>query len=275
MGHSCMRGCVVRCSPVFHGDNGEHVTSALEYETLTMLGSNLGIDDMDAVAMADRKCDDYGIDTIEMGATVGVLTEAGLNLMNFGDSARLLELLDETGQGTYLGRILGQGVVTTCKAFGIDRIPAVKGQAIPGHAARSMKGLGVTYATSPQGADHTAGFVAEDCLSPVGHVSRSKNAQINMAIIDSLGFCYFAFMGGQIDLSTKLLNTLYGLNLTGKDLLELGKTVLREERSFNLGAGFNEAADRLPDFFKEESLPPHNAVFDVSDEDLDSVFRDF
>ena len=275
MGHACMRGCAVRCSPVFHGKNGEHLTSALEYETLVMLGSNLGIDDMDFVAMADRKCDDYGLDTIEMGATIGILTESEPPLMTFGDSRKLLELLDEVGKGTYLGRILGQGTVVTSRVFGIDRVPAVKGQAIPGHSARSMKGLAVTYATSPQGADHTAGFVPDDPLSPVGQVGRSKNSQIGIAIIDSLGFCYFAFMQAQPALATKLVNAFYGENWEEKDLIELGKKVLREERAFNLKAGFNEASDRLPEFMKEEPLPPHNVVFDVPDEEIDSLYKDF
>jgi aldehyde:ferredoxin oxidoreductase len=275
MGHSCMRGCAVRCSPVFHGKNGEHLTSALEYETLVMLGSNLGIDDMDSIAMADRKCDDYGLDTIEMGATIGALSESEPRLFEFGDSERLLQLLDEVGKGTTLGRILGQGVAVTSRVFGIDRVPAVKGQGIPGHSARSMKGLAVTYATSPQGADHTAGFVGDDPLSPVGQVERSRNAQINMAIIDSLGFCYFAFMQGQLGIATKLVNAFCGKAWEDRDLRLWGKTVLREERSFNTAAGFNEASDRLPEFMTDEPLPPHNVVFDVPDEEIDSLYQDF
>jgi aldehyde:ferredoxin oxidoreductase len=273
MGHSCMRGCAVRCSPVFHDKNGNHLTSALEYETLVMLGSNLAIGDMDTVAMADRKCDDYGLDTIEMGATIGVLSESEPRLFEFGDSERLLKLLDEVGKGTTLGRILGQGVVVTCRVFGIDRIPAVKGQGIPGHSARSMKGLAVTYATSPQGADHTAGFVPDDPLSPVGQVERSRNAQVNIAIIDSLGFCYFALMQAQTGVVTRLVNAFCGENWEEKDLIEFGKKVLREERAFNAKAGFNEASDRLPEFMKEEPLPPHNVVFDIPDEEIDTLHR--
>jgi aldehyde:ferredoxin oxidoreductase len=273
MGHACMRGCAVRCSPVYHDKDGNHLTSALEYETLVMLGSNLAIDDMDAVAKADRKCDDYGLDTIEMGATVGVLSESEPRLFEFGDSERLLQLLDEVGKGTTLGRILGQGVVVTCRVFGIDRVMAVKGQGIPGHSARSMKGLAVTYVTSPQGADHTAGFVPDDPLSPVGQVERSKNAQVNIAIIDSLGFCYFAFMQAQLGLATKLINAFCGENWEEKDLIEFGKKILREERAFNIKAGFNEASDRVPDFMKEEPLPPHQVVFDVPDEEIDTLFK--
>ncbi len=150
----------------------------------------------------------------------------------------------------------------------------MKGQAIPGHSARSMKGLAVTYATSPQGADHTAGFVSEDPLSPTGQVERSRNSQIHIAIVDSLGFCYFAFMQAQIDIAAKLVSAFYGQDLEAKDLLEMGRMALRDERLFNLKAGFNEANDRLPGFMKDEPLPPHNVVFDVPDEEIDTLFRD-
>ena len=154
MGHACMPGCVVQCSNIFHDADGRYLTASLEYETLAMLGSNLGIDDLDAIARMDRKCDGLGIDTIETGCTIGILNDIGL--FEFGDTARAEALIEEMGKGSPMGRILGNGVEIAAKIFGIDRVPAVKGQGIPAHAARSMKGWGVTYATSPQGADHTA-----------------------------------------------------------------------------------------------------------------------
>ena len=162
MGHACMRGCVVRCSNIFNDPQGRYLTSGLEYETIAMMGPNLDIDDLDTIAQIDFRCDDYGIDTIETGATIGILSET--DLFRFGDRERAIQLIDEIGKGTVLGRVLGQGVTTTGKVFGITRIPAVKGQSLAAHEPRSLKGLGVTYATSPQGADHTAGFVAEEPL---------------------------------------------------------------------------------------------------------------
>jgi len=78
MGHGCMPGCIVRCSPIFHGPDGKFVTAAFEYETIVMLGANLGIDDLDAIARMDRRCDELGLDTIEMGCTIGVLNDAGM-----------------------------------------------------------------------------------------------------------------------------------------------------------------------------------------------------
>jgi len=269
MGHGCMPGCVVRCSPIFHGPDGKFVTAAFEYETIVMLGANLGIDDLDAIARMDRRCDEIGLDTIEMGGTIGVLNEAGL--FQFGDAAKAEALIEEVAQGTPLGRILGSGVAVTAKVFGIDRVPEVKGQGIPAHAARSSKGWGVTYATSPQGADHTAGPVLEDPLSPAGQVDRSRKQQILMAALDATGLCQFTFLPPK--LIVPMINGLYGAKWNLDDYLEMGKEMLRQERAFNLKAGIGPGADRMPDWMKTELLAPTNAVFDVPDEELDGLFN--
>jgi aldehyde:ferredoxin oxidoreductase len=269
MGHGCLPGCVVRCSPIFHDPSGKFLTAALEYETISMLGSNLGIDDLDAVARMDRKCDDLGLDTIEMGCTIGVLNDAGL--FSFGDAAKAESLIDEIAKGTPLGRLLGSGVAVTARVFGIERVPAVKGQGIPAHAARSSKGWGVTYATSPQGADHTAGAVIEEPLSNKGQAERSRKAQIMMAALDATGLCQFTFLMPK--LIFPMINALYGISWTVEDYLDMGKEMLRQERAFNLKAGIGPEADRLPDWLSKEPLPPTNAVFDVPEEDIQNVFN--
>ena len=271
MGHGCMPGCVVRCSSKFCDSRGNFVTAALEYETIGMLGSNLGIDDLDVIARMDRKCDELGIDTIELGCTIGILNDVGL--FEFGDAARAEALVNEIAQGTPMGRILGSGVVATAKAFGIDRIPAVKGLGIPAHSARSSKGWAVTYATSPQGADHTAGAVMEDPLSPKGQAERSRTSQIGMAAFDATGLCLFTFLARTPKVIVPMINALYGGNWTESDYLEMGRVMLRQERAFNLKAGIGPGADGIPEWMRREPLPPTNAVFDVPQEDLDAVFN--
>ena len=246
MGHLCMPGCIVHCSNVYYGPDGKYLTSALEYETLCLLGSNLLIGDLDVIAALDRKCDDYGIDTIETGATLGVLTETGL--FDFGDGQRALELVDEIGKGTVLGRVLGQGVTVTAQVFGINRIPAVKGQGLPAHEARAMKGMGVTFATSPQGADHTAGIVSVECLAKEGQVELSRNAQVNTMIVDSAGLCNFAMLGGKNELLATLVSTLYGIDYTEKDILELSHQAFKRELEFNRMT----QKDGLPEFLLNE-----------------------
>jgi aldehyde:ferredoxin oxidoreductase len=271
MGHGCMPGCVVRCSSDFHDPSGQYLTSALEYETVVLLGSNLGIDDLDAIARMDRKCDELGIDTIELGCTIGILNDVGL--FDFGDSVKAEAFIEEIAKGTPLGRILGSGVETTAKVFGIDRVPAVKGQGLAGHAPRSLKGWGVTYATSPQGADHTAGSVLDDPLSPEGHVERSRAAQIAMAAFDATGLCLFAFLSRIPELIVPLINALYGVKWTEADYMGLGKEMILQERGFNLKAGIGPSADMIPDWMRKEPLPPNNTVFDVSQDDISDVLK--
>jgi aldehyde:ferredoxin oxidoreductase len=273
MGHACMKGCVVRCSNIFNDQMGHYLTAGLEYETIAMMGPNLDIDDLDTIAQIDFRCDDYGIDTIETGATIGVLSET--DLFRFGDRERVIQLIDEIGKGTVLGRVLGQGVTTTGKVFGITRIPAVKGQSFPAHEARALKGLGVTYATSPQGADHTAGFVAEEPLSREGHTERSRNAQINMALVDSLGLCQFTGVRDEYALFARLIGALTGAAPSLEEVRRIGQEALLKERGFNQAAGIGPGQDRLPEFMRSEVLPPNNSVFDVEEDDLDRVFGDF
>jgi aldehyde:ferredoxin oxidoreductase len=273
MGHPCMRGCVIQCSNIYHDEHGQYLTSGLEYETIAMMGSNLDIDDLDTIAQIDFRCDNYGMDTIEIGVTLGILTET--DLFTFGDRKRAVALIDEIGQGTVLGRVLGQGSVITGKVFGIRRVAAVKGQALPGHCARSIKGLGVTYATSPQGADHTAGFVTEEPLSKDGHVERSREAQINNLIADSLGLCQFTGLRAEHELFAGLVGPLAGKTPTKNEIRSIGQDALWQERMFNIRAGFGPGQDRLPEFMATEPLPPHDTVFDVEDKELDRVFGEY
>jgi aldehyde:ferredoxin oxidoreductase len=272
MGHSCSPGCVVQCSNLFYGPTGELVTAAFEYETLTFLGSNLGIDDIDAIARMDRKCDGLGIDTIETGSAIGILNDVGL--FEFGDVARAEALIEEIAKGTLMGRVLGNGTQLTAKVFGIDRVPTVKGQAISAHSGRALKGWGVTFATSPQGADHTAGPVAwGDFLSPVGQVALSRDSQIINTAIDATGLCHFTFAFIYPQIIMPMINAFLGTDFTLGDFLDLGKEMLLRERSFNLKAGIGPGADALPEWMRFEPLPPKNSVFDVPQEEIDEFFN--
>jgi aldehyde:ferredoxin oxidoreductase len=284
--HGCHRGCVIQCSGIYVDKDGHYVTKQPEYETVWALGGNCCIDDLDVIAQMDRLCDDTGLDTIEMGATIGVAMEAGL--AKFGDGQASINLLKEVGKGTPIGRILGNGAAITGKVLGVERVPVVKGQALPAYDPRGIQGIGVTYATSTQGADHTAGYAVAtnimkvggyvDPLKPEGQVELSRNLQIATAAIDSTGMCLFIAFAVMDQPETfqaliDLLNGFYGLNLTADDVTALGKKILKTEREFNLLAGLTAKQDRLPEFFKKEALSPHNLTFMVKDEELDQVFN--
>ena len=147
--HGCHRGCVMKCSGIYHDKDGNYLTKQPEYETVWSHGGNCGIDDLDAIAMMDRLDDDYGLDTIEMGATIGVAMAAGV--IPFGDAEAAINLVHEVGKGSAIGRLLGAGTAATAKAYGIERAPVVKNQAMPAYDPRAVKGVGVTYATTPHG----------------------------------------------------------------------------------------------------------------------------
>ena len=147
-------------------------------------------------------------------------------------------------------------------------------------------GIGVTYATSPMGADHTAGYAIApnilkvggyvDPLKPTGQVDTSRNLQIATAAVDTAGLCLFVAFA-VLDIPSafegiyEMLNAQYGLKLTADDVTALGKNVLKMEREFNKKAGFTSADDRLPKFFTTERLKPHDKVFEVTDKELDEV----
>jgi aldehyde:ferredoxin oxidoreductase len=267
-GHVCMPGCVVRCSNVMHDKDGKFLTAGFEYESSAMLGANLGIDDLDTVMNLEKMCDDLGLDTMETGAALGVLGDAGL--FTFADGERALELLENIGQGTILGRVLGQGAAITARVFGISRVPVVKGQAVPAHDPRKEIGTGIGYATNPQGADHT-GVIIFHAENTAEMIELSRQKQINTCAYDSMGLCQMTEPNPAV--MADLVNSFYGWNLKPDDVAELGKSVLKKELAFNRAAGLSPATDRLPDFFKEEKLTPHQGIFDVSEVEIEKVLK--
>ena len=274
--HACMAGCVIRCSNCFVDVNGKAMVSPLEYETIALMGSNLGFDDLDTIARLNWEANDIGIDSIEIGAALGVAAEAGL--WAFGDSEGAATLLDEIRRGTPLGRVLGSGAAVVGRVFGVERVPAVKGQAMSGYEPRSIKGTGVTYATSPQGADHTCGLTIRakvNHLDPAGQVELSRTAQFNMAGYDTLGVCIFAgfgFAAAPANTIGALLKACYDWDAPDDILKQLGRETIALEREFNRRAGFTAAHDRIPEWMRRERLPPHDTVFDVPNEELDKLF---
>jgi len=284
--HGCHRGCVIRCSGTFYDKNGNFLTKQVEYETMWAHGGNCGIDDLDAIAQIDRLDDDFGVDTIEMGATIAVAMEGGV--AKFGDAEAAIKLVKEVGKGTPLGRILGNGAAVTGQVFGVERVPVVKKQSMPAYDPRAVMGIGVTYATTPMGADHTAGYAVGanimgvggaviDPLKPEGQMELARNLQIATAILtDSTGMCLFIAFAildqpETFQALVDLINAFTGESFTGDDLMAQGKAILKCERDFNFRAGFTAKDDRLPEYFKKEPLAPHNVTFQVSDEDLDEV----
>ncbi|MBC7248819.1 MAG: aldehyde ferredoxin oxidoreductase [Anaerolineae bacterium] len=282
--HGCHPGCIIQCSNTWHKPDGTEYVSCIEYESTWALGANCGIDNLDDIAELIWLCNDLGLDTIETGGTIAVAMDAGL--LEFGDGKGAIRLLrEEVGKGTPLGRILGNGAAFTGRAFGWTRVPGCKGQNMPAYEPRAVKGIGITYATTPMGADHTAGYtIAPEILGVSGKVDQfatdkadlSRNFQHSTAFIDSSGHCLFiAFaildIPSGFEGFVEECAGVVGADWTGDDVMRIGKEILDKEVAFNRAAGFTSAHDRVPEFMKYEKLPPHNVVWDVPDEVLDAV----
>lgn len=279
VGVACQPGCPIRCSNIYNNENKEYVTSGLEYETIALCGPNCGIYSFDTLAKIDSLCDDFGIDTIEAGATIAICMEAGK--LEWGDEKGALSLLQEMIDGTEFGEILGHGTEYVGKKLGVKRIPTVKSQALPGYDPRGLKGIGVTYATSTMGADHTAGhtFGAEgiDPFKKEGQVKLSEEMQIGMALCDNI-MCLFAF--GAISSNPESFNSLaemmsarYGGEWSIEKLLGIGAQTIVLEKAFNEAAGLTSEDDKLPEFFYTEESPAAKTAFDITNEELAEIFQ--
>jgi aldehyde:ferredoxin oxidoreductase len=282
--HKGCSQCIINCSNEFVDSEGKYVTSSLEYETIWSMGGMIGNGDLDAIAKLDFLCDDIGLDTISTGVAIAVAMDAGFK--NFGDGQAAIKMVEEVAQGTEFGKILGNGPAAVGKHFNHDRVPVVKGQSIAAYDPRAIQGMAVTYATSPMGGDHTAGWVVDqnledfggtlDRFSAEGQVEASRDTQIHMAAVDTVGICDFAQTGlaspAGIENVYKMVAAKMGKSFGENDWQALGLRVLKAEREFNRRAGFTNEDDRLPKMFYEEPLPPHNKVVIISDEEMDKTF---
>ena len=268
--HACMRGCLIQCSNIYPDAHGRALVTPLEYETLGMLGANCGIGDLDAIARLNYQCNDMGVDTIDIGAAIAVAMEAGL--APFGDTEFAQKVITGIAEGAVLSRLIGSGAEITGKVLGVYRVPTVKGQALAAYDPRAIKGTGVTYVTSPQGADHTAGNTPRLQIKQhekEGQVAHSRNAQQGVALLDALGICMM--LGGAVkdmNLIISLINARFGTSFTLDEASMLALSTLAAEREFNVQAGITQAHNRAPEFFYEEMNPDSKSIFDFTEEEL-------
>lgn len=284
VGKGCHPGCAIRCSNVFAHPDGEYHVAPLEYETIWAFGPNCGIDNLDVIAELNRMANDLGLDTIDLGSSLGIAMEAGW--LAFGDGAGAVNLIREIYQPTDRGAILMQGAARTATALGTTRSPTVKMQAIPGYDPRVLKGQGLVYASSPMGADHTSGYTlfleagSEGASrSAVDRVELARKAQARTMFLDTAGYC--TFIESTVESSAAALQAMLdtinahcGSAYAESDLVAKGLEWLRTEVRFNRAAGLDNSSDRLPRFMTEEPLPPKNVKWDVADSDIDAVFSD-
>jgi aldehyde:ferredoxin oxidoreductase len=279
----CSPTCVIKCSNIFNDKKGNHITSSLEYETIFANGSNLLIDNLDDVAQIDHLCDDSGVDTIEFGVTIGVAMDAGK--VKWGNAKEVFKIIEEIAKGSPTGFLYGNGVCHLGKEIGFDRIPHVKGQGISGYDPRVFKAMSITYATTPMGADHTAGAAIAgrsanqekdygELTENKGKLDLSYDLQLYTAVLDSLGCCYFIGPSYEnMEIVKGALNAMFNLKLTRTEIINIGKQILKIELAFNERAGIHQDLNDLPEFFRTEPSEPTSLKLTFAQEELRNFWK--
>lgn len=254
----------VKNSPKYWGASG-----GLEYEAAWALGTDTGVDDLDAVTYANYLCNEYGMDSISFGATVaaamelfeeGVITTAdtgGVEL-RFGSAEALCAMAEQTGKGEGFGKEIAQGSKRLCEKYKRpDLSMTVKGQEFPAYDARGVQSMGLTYATSNRGACHLRSYTVSaevlgipektDPLVTEGKAGLVKAFQDLTAVVDSSGLCIFTTFAWSLDDIQPQIDAACEGNWTADRLVEAGERIWNLERRFNLDAGFTAEDDTLPE----------------------------
>lgn len=282
---SCSPGCAIQCSNIVLSPSGEHITSSLEYETIALNGSNLLIDDIEKIAWLDHYSDDVGIDSIEIGNELAIFMEAGK--LQWGDADGAIRLIYGINDGNPDSILLGLGCYELGKKLGVSRIAHVKKQGFPGYDPRAYKAMGVTFLTSPMGADHTSGaainnrkaYAEKDygnLTDPDQKILLSKELQIFTMLLDSMGMCYF--VGPSYESAVRLSKLLYfkyglGWEKTAEDWIDWAWKCLKMEHDYNVKAGIKDGDFSLPSFMQTEKLEEIDYKWDVKSEDMDSFWK--
>jgi aldehyde:ferredoxin oxidoreductase len=259
------------------------MTEGPEYETLFALGSNCGVDDLDSIIEADRLCDDYGIDTISYGGSIGFVMECfqrglltakdtgGIDF-SFGNGDTVVQCVQLVAKKEGFGDFLARGVKAMSEEIGQDSdyfACHIRGLEPPGHSARALKCMGIGYAVSPRGGSHHDARPSleyrldrDERQSTDGKVSLAYETANWTAIRDSMIVCSFCegvsgFSLGQDHVD--LINQTVGWDLTLDELTEIGCRIHALERSFNCREGLRRKDDRLPGRFMTEEIPSGNS----------------
>jgi aldehyde:ferredoxin oxidoreductase len=297
-------GCSIGCGRSVKLDSrplAGMLTGGPEYESLSMLGSNLLIDDLFAIQRANELCNRLGLDTIDTGSLIGFAMEAyerglinkddcGLDLA-WGNQEAALSLIAQMGAKEGLGEILSQGLRHAARVIGGEAesfAMHVKGMALPAHDPRAYNSVGLGFATSNRGACHLQGFThvfersvtmpeigideVQERFGVEGKGEMAAKIMDIMCLFDSLSICKFALFGGvKVTHMCQWLNMVAGWDLSLKDLLTAGERIFNAKRFFNVKLGIRRKDDTLPERLlshpKKEgasrgNLPPMNQMLD-------------
>lgn len=293
--HACF-GCPISCARRSQLDPNnplvkdkpryQGISGGLEYENAWSLGGATGVDDLEALTFANFLCNDYGMDPITLGATIGAAmelhkigaitdTDTGGIAADFGSVEGLVKMVELTGTSEGFGKDLGLGSKRLCEKYGHPELSmTVKGQEFPAYDPRGIQGMGLTYATSNRGACHLRSYTVAsevlgipektDPLVTEGKAGLVMAFQDATAIFDSSGTCIFtSFAMSMDDLSPEIDSACEG-DWSSDNLMKVGERIWNLERQYNLDAGFTGKDDTLPQRLLKEAAKTGPAKGKVS-----------
>ncbi|RMG38626.1 MAG: aldehyde ferredoxin oxidoreductase [Gammaproteobacteria bacterium] len=298
--------CTIACGRISTVDKGHFsvknkpeywgASGGLEYEAAWALGSDTGVDDLDALTYANFICNEDGMDPISFGATVaaamelygrGVLTTEQTGIpFDFGSAEALVKAAEWVATGEGFGKDLGLGSKRLCEKYGHPELSmTVKGQEFPAYDPRGIQGMGLTYATSNRGACHLRSYTVAsevlgipektDPLTAEGKPALVKAFQDATGAVDSSGLCVFTTFAWTLEDIAPQIDAACEGEWTPERLLELGERVWNLERQFNLAAGITGADDTLPKRLLEEpaATGPAKGLVNKLDEMLPEYYQ--
>ena len=276
-----------------------------EYETIYAMGSNCMIDDLAPIIKANYLCNELGLDTITMGATVacameladrGLLSEEEIGRpLAWGDGDALVELTRLTAYRQGFGNRLAEGSFRLAESCGHPELAMVaKKQEFPGYEPRGAQAMGLAYATSPIGGSHMRGDPAYfelfgipqpvDPLEWKGKAKITKDFQDLSAVIDAAGICIFFAVrnlaGKELDVPPtgilEYLNAATGADYSLEQLIQAGERIITAERQFLVRAGMSRKDDTLPKRLTQEPMPsgPAEGMVCHLEKMLDEYYRE-
>ncbi|MCB0114519.1 MAG: aldehyde ferredoxin oxidoreductase family protein [Caldilineaceae bacterium] len=288
--------CPVACKKEVEITEGPYKVrmESVEYEPAWSLGANCDNNNIASVAWIIDRCNDYGMDPIELGNVFSCFMEAsergytnGDGKLEWGDHAGMAAMVENIALRKGVGDKLAEGTARAAAAFGDPNIAmTVKGQAIPAYDPRGLKGMGIAYATSNRGACHLRAYTpaAELGVMPFGSLKvdplewkgkgeLTKVFQDVHAVSDSLDLCKFSAFAEGMDEYTEQFNAVTGLSYSAEDLLRCGERIYNLERHYNNLAGFGEGSDYLPKRFTEEASTQKGSEGHVCE--LDNMLEEY
>jgi aldehyde:ferredoxin oxidoreductase len=280
--------CFMACGRLARISKGRHKGLQIEgpeYETIYAFGGLCMVADMGEIAYLNDLCDRLGMDTITAGNLCALAIEAKLrgkidDDIEYGAADKIGALIERIARQEGSGDILAEGIVPTAQKWGMESLAVhVKGLEPAGYDPRVLKGMGLTFATSPRGACHLrttfykpelAGLIPPDQIEDKAELLTDYEDRLN--IFDTLILCRFYRDLYAWEELEKLIRMVTGMAVTKAELRDKAAAIATMTRNFNLREGLKPEDDLLPARLHKEKLPSGHAL---TSEEMAYLLKDY